>query len=254
MKNNEQSVHCDRCGLGSGLDFEITMAYQPIVDVESKTIFSYEALVRGGKGESAGEILSRVNHENRFAFDQRCRTQAISIASGLNLDCYLNINFLPNAIYEPKHCIEQTLNIADRCNFSYSNIIFEMTEGERFRDHLHLQNIFNCYKEIGFKTAIDDFGAGYAGLNLLADFQPDLIKLDMALIRNIHCDPKRQAIVEGICYVCDKLEIDIIAEGVESVEEYNALNAMGIKLFQGYYFSKPRLKELCSNAEITWDG
>jgi EAL domain-containing protein (putative c-di-GMP-specific phosphodiesterase class I) len=127
-----------------------------------------------------------------------------------------------------------------------------MTEGEPFRDHNHLENIFTCYKDIGFKTAIDDFGAGYAGLNLLADFQPDLIKLDMALIRNVHHDPKRQAIVDGINYVCRKLDIDVIAEGVETYEEYSTLYKIGIRLFQGFYFKKPQFQTICSDDDIVW--
>ncbi len=252
MASPNGGIHCKKCELNPFLDFEISMAYQPIVDVEKKTIFSFEALVRGVNEESAGEVLSKINPQNRFAFDQLCRTKAISIAAENKLDRYLNINFLPNAIYEPRHCIESTLNVADRFNFPFTNIIFEMTEGEPFRDHKHLENIFTCYKDIGFKTAIDDFGAGYAGLNLLADFQPDLIKLDMALIKNIHEDPKRQSIVEGICYTCRKLDIDVLAEGVEKPEEYSVLHKIGIRLFQGYYFKRPQFKKLCKDSDIEW--
>ncbi|PIR00572.1 MAG: diguanylate phosphodiesterase [Nitrospinae bacterium CG11_big_fil_rev_8_21_14_0_20_45_15] len=252
MTHPEQDIHCSKCQSNSQLGFDISMAYQPIVDVGKKKIFSFEALVRGVHEESAGDILSQVNPQNRFAFDQLCRTKAISLAAEQNLDRFLNINFMPNAIYEPRHCIESTLNAADRFNFPYTNIIFEMTEGEPFRDHKHLENIFTCYKDIGFKTAIDDFGAGYAGLNLLADFQPDLIKLDMALIRNVHQDAKRQAIVEGIHYVCRKLDIDVIAEGVETYDEFSTLYKIGIRLFQGFYFKKPQFQTICNDNDITW--
>ena len=88
-------------------------------------------------------------------------------------------------------------------------------------------------------TAIDDFGAGYAGLNLLADFQPDLIKLDMALIRDIDKHKGRQAITRGIMQVCSDLSIRVIAEGVESREEVMVLRDLGVALFQGYYFARP---------------
>jgi EAL domain-containing protein (putative c-di-GMP-specific phosphodiesterase class I) len=88
-------------------------------------------------------------------------------------------------------------------------------------------------------VAIDDFGAGYSGLNLLADFQPDQIKLDMKLVHGIECCGPRQAIVRAIDQACRDLGIDIIAEGVETVEEYTWLANQDIGLFQGYLFAKP---------------
>ena len=93
------------------------------------------------------------------------------------------------------------------------------TENEKIEDHNHLLNIFHEYKRLGFKTAIDDFGAGYSGLNLLAKFRPDIIKLDMELIREIDKDEVQQAIVSGILDFCQKINCKVIAEGVETLEE-----------------------------------
>ncbi len=87
---------------------------------------------------------------------------------------------MPNAVYEPSRCLRTTLDAARRTGFPVENIIFETTEDERVHDAEYLKQIFVTYRQEGFKTAIDDFGAGYAGLNLLADFQPDIVKLDMA--------------------------------------------------------------------------
>jgi EAL domain-containing protein (putative c-di-GMP-specific phosphodiesterase class I) len=98
-------------------------------------------------------------------------------------------------------------------------------------------------------TAIDDFGAGYAGLNLLADFQPDLIKLDMQLIRNIDQDNVRQILVEATLQMCRKLNIRVIAEGIESLAELRTLQAMGVELFQGYLLAKPGFQSL---PDIHW--
>ena len=122
--------------------------------------------------------------------------------------------------------------------------MFEVTEGEQITDHAHLRRIFAEYKSQGFKTAIDDFGAGYAGLNLLAEFQPDFIKLDMALTRNIHTDPVRRAIVSGIVATCRALDLGIIAEGIESAAEYTFLRSLGITLYQGYLFARPAFRAL----------
>ena len=101
-------------------------------------------------------------------------------------------------------------------------------------------------------TAIDDFGAGFAGLNLLADFQPDIIKLDMDLIRGIDQSRPRQAIVRGTVAMCEELGIQVIGEGVETADECSALHDLGIHLMQGYLFSRP-LFESCGQAErLAW--
>ena len=88
-------------------------------------------------------------------------------------------------------------------------------------------------------VALDDFGAGYNGLGLLANFQPDLIKLDMHLIRGVNSSPARQAIIAGIMSIARTLDIQILAEGVETEDELMVLRSAGINLFQGYLFAKP---------------
>ena len=87
-------------------------------------------------------------------------------------------------------------------------------------------------------------GAGYAGLNLLADVHTDLVKLDMALIRNIDKDKGRRAIARGIIQVCRELSMQVIAEGIETYEELNTLGELGVELFQGYYFARPAFQAL----------
>ena len=239
-----KSLTCKECRDGAGLDFDFTMAFQPFVNVTTGGIFGYEALVRGPNQESAGVILAKVNDNNRYQFDQACRVKAIGLASTLGLEGVLSINFLPNAIYQPATCIRATLEAARELNFPTDRIMFEVTEGERVSDHAHLTGIFREYKRIGFKTAIDDFGAGYSGLNLLAEFQPDYIKLDMALTRNIDKDRVRRAIVHGILETCRELNLGVIAEGIETPGECLALQDEGVNLFQGYLFAKPSFEHL----------
>ncbi|TGL24632.1 EAL domain-containing protein [Leptospira yanagawae] len=215
------------------------MAFQPIVDWNQKTIYSHEALVRGTQGESAYSILSKVNQNNRYQFDQSCRIKAIQLASQIQIPSLLNINFLPNAVYQPETCIRTTLEASREYNFPLNRLVFELTEGEEVQDHNHIINIFKAYQKYGFLTAIDDFGSGYSGLNLLAKFQPDIIKLDMELIRNIHTNSVAQKLTNAIAGVCREIGIAVIAEGVETVEELKVLVDMGINLYQGYLFSKP---------------
>ncbi len=224
------------------------MAFQPIVDVRERRLFAYEALVRGPDQESAASILAKVTDHNRYRFDQACRVRAIELAARLQLpripDCKLSINFLPNAVYRPETCIRATLEAAQRFDFPLERLMFEVTEVEQIENPAHLKRIFDEYSKRGFTTVIDDFGAGYSGLNLLASFQPHIIKLDMALTRNIHADVVRQAIVAGILQVAIRLNIGVIAEGIESSAERDALTELGVRYMQGYLFARPGFERL----------
>ncbi|OHV16578.1 diguanylate phosphodiesterase [Methylorubrum extorquens] len=239
-------AQCQGCRGGALLPFDFTMAFQPIVDLSQNRIWGYEALVRGTEGQGAGWVLGQVNEANRYKFDQACRVKAIELAGQLFQDAEtrLSINFMPNAVYEPAACIRATLQAAQRVGFAHDQIMFEFTENERMVDVPHLQRIITEYRKQGFLTALDDFGAGHAGLNLLANFQPDLIKLDMELIRGIATSPTRQIIIACVTTMARELGITVLAEGVESEAELTALRAAGIRLFQGYYLAKPAVAML----------
>ena len=245
-------TRCEGCQQSQPLDFDFAFAYQPIVDLRDRSIFAHEALVRGVHGEGALTVLNQVNDSNRYRFDQRCRTQAIAGAAQLGMQSHLSINFMPNAVYRPELCIRSTLEAARQHNFPLDRLIFETLESEHVDNYRHLTNILREYREFGFKTAIDDFGSGYSGLNLLADFQPDLIKLDMALIRDVDRDRVRQAIVRGIVTICAELGITVIAEGIESAGERDFLADCGIFLMQGYWFAKPAFKALAEVPPEAW--
>ena len=235
---------CSRCRDLPPLAFDFSMAFQPIVDLGKGETWGWEALVRGPGGQGAATVLSQVTDENRYPFDQQCRIRAIELAQKLGLSTRLSINFLPNAVYEPKACIRATIEAANRVGFPLNRLQFEITEVEEVRNDGHLRRIVEEYRAIGFATAIDDFGAGYAGLNLLTHFQPDTLKLDMNLIRNIDQDPVRQAIVCGIVLVCQRLSIDIVADGIETSAESAYLRSLGVRYPQGYLFAKPGWESL----------
>ena len=235
---------CDNCADQNRLDFDFTMAFQPIINCVNKQIFGYEALARGLNNESAYSVISKVNDENRYLFDQHCRVKAIALAAKLKLDSMLSINFLPNAVYKPERCIRTTLEAAKKYGFSTDKIMFEFTENEKIENSDIVKNIVEYYKKSGFKTALDDFGAGHAGLGLLADFQTNIIKIDMGLIRNIDQDKARQFIIKNCVNLFNDLNITPLVEGIETKEEMLWLRDIGIELMQGYLFAKPGFESL----------
>jgi len=227
-----------------------TMAFQPVIDMLHGRIDSHEALVRGVNGEGAYTVLAAVNGENRYSFDQACRIRAIELASRLGLTARLNINFIPNAVYNPGACVRQTLEAAARCGVPRSQLTFEIVEGEEFADMQHLQHIMTEYRKQGFLVALDDFGTGYSSLERLACLQPDIVKLDRALIAHCDTDRVKRTIVTSMAALCRSLGTRLVAEGVETEGELAAVRDAGIRFVQGFYFARPAFERLVRAEDI----
>lgn len=238
---------CHRCE--GELPFDITMAFQPIVDLRQRRVHAYEALVRGPEGEPAGQVQEQVTEELLYRFDQACRVKAIEQASALGMQEPLSINFLPNAVYEPEACIQATLEVSRRVGWPLDRLIFEVVESERIQDHAHLNAIITAYRRMGFRVALDDFGTGYANLDVLTFQRPDKLKVDRQLVMGCDQDPRRQAMLHGLIDLARPLEVTLIAEGVETVEEARWLYQAGIALQQGYFFARPALNALATSLE-----
>ncbi len=247
-----QNFACEHCAERKGRAFahDITMAFQPIFDLESGGVFAHEALLRGSDGRSAGEMLTLVDDESLYNFDQTCRVTAIRLAAKLGMKDALSINFMPNAVYDPATCIRRTLWAADAYEFPIENIVFEFTEVERVRDKDHLKSIVSTYKSMGFRTAIDDFGAGYSGLSLIADVIPDIVKIDREIVSGIDRDGTRRTIVAAMHEMCRDLGISVVAEGIETLGEMSMLRELGITLVQGYLLARPQFEAIQTRPDI----
>jgi EAL domain-containing protein (putative c-di-GMP-specific phosphodiesterase class I) len=267
----KRSIGCANCRDAKPA-FPFTMAFQPVVDLERRRIDAYEALVRGPAGEGAGAVLGQLTPENRYAFDQACRVKAIEMATALGFNaggvpnrsapegsassvgalCRLNINFLPNAVYEPAACIRLTLDAARRTGFPLDRITFEIVEQEELSKEPHLKRIIEEYKRHGFQVALDDFATGYSGLARLAALRPDIVKLDRVMIQEIQRDPVRLAIVAAMVGLCREIGVKLVLEGVETAEEVEALRGIGARFMQGFYFAKPAFQALPGIDAIRW--
>lgn len=233
---------CTRCD--GPLPFDFTMAFQPIIDLASARVTTFEALVRGPGDESAWSVISQVTDELMYRFDQACRVKAIELASRLGMRERLSINFLPNAVYEPEACIQATLEVSEKVGWPTDRLVFEFTETERVTDQAHLKHIIDSYREMGFTTALDDFGNGYANLDLLTVLEPDKIKVDRELVMGCDQDPRRQALLHAVLGLATELEIEIIAEGVETLGEALWLGRTGITRQQGFFYARPAFESL----------
>lgn len=219
-------------------------AFQPIIDVETQSVWSYEALIRGAQGESAASVFSRVHPDDRHELDRNGRLLALEIAGRLGVGCSLNLNTLPGSLSDGRLGALRTVAAARRAGLSPHQLVLEVTENEAIDDLHLLRDHLDVYRSKGVRIALDDFGAGYAGLNVLADLQPDILKLDMSLVRGVEARGARQSIVRAILQVSIDLGIDVVAEGVETMGEYEWLAEQGLVLFQGFLFAKPAFESL----------
>jgi EAL domain-containing protein (putative c-di-GMP-specific phosphodiesterase class I) len=241
MQNRRQRAPFNTRG---EIGFDFSFAFQPIVNANNGEILSFEALVRGPHGEPSAWVFAHVPQEVFPKFDEICRSRAIHLASRLNIPNLLSLNMSPQGLYEVDLSITATFQASVDFGIPVDQIVFEVLETESLTDQRNLIQYLRLIQDFGFKTAIDDFGAGYSGLKLLVQYQPNYIKLDRQLIGNIEHDGVKQSIFYGIRRIFQGLSIEMVAEGVETAGEYHWLREAGVNLFQGFYFARPAFEAL----------
>lgn len=223
-----------------------TTHFQPIIDLQKNDeIFAYECLLRPHwKGQSVPpfklfEFARETNLHNYL--DQKARESSIVSGSKQKIPTHVKlfINFLPSSIYNPEYCLQHTFKIVKENNISPDQLVFEVVESEKIHDIDHLESIFKTYKKSGMQVALDDVGAGYATLEVLEKLQPNFVKIDRDYIS--HCDTtlEKQLFLKSVINVATKLNIKVLAEGIERLEELQFCRDIGIHYGQGYLIGKP---------------
>ncbi|WP_321467752.1 EAL domain-containing protein [Halarcobacter sp.] len=222
----------------------LTSHFQPIIEAKSDSIYGYECLIRGVNPDGSlmyPDILFKKSTRNdmNFNLDRLCRESALKTAATKKIDKKIFINFIPTTIYDPEFCLKSTVKWAKQLEFDPSNIIFEVVETEQVRDQKHLKTILEYYRNEGFKIALDDVGEGYSGLNRIIDLKPDIIKIDRNIIKEIDTNELKQSVYKALYNLSKENGIEILAEGIETAYELDAIKDIGVDYMQGYYFSKP---------------
>ena len=220
--------------------------FQPVFRGAGLALWGYECLARARTADGefvTPDVLFRWAQEDHLVFmlDRICRERHIENAAAANhsADLTFLINFLPTVIYEPSVCLKTTFAAAERANIRPGQIIFEVVETEAIADTDRLAGILNTYRNAGFRVALDDLGSGHAGLTLLGDLHPDLIKIDRALVSRSTESESHRTICRSIVELGHELGKLVLAEGVETEDEYAFFRSLGVDLFQGYLFGKP---------------
>lgn len=225
-------------------------ALQPIVDPMRREITSFEFLIRSKTGGSPEELFSSLAPDQRYVVDLESKASAFQLARHLCLgEAKVSVNLLPMSLIGDPRAVDCLVDQIAASELSPQQVIVEVTEQEAVANPRDFKNAVERLRGAGIGVAIDDFGAGFAGLSLLAEFQPDKLKIDRHIIQNIHLDGARQAIVRAIVHACAAMGITPVAEGVELVEEWCWLQAAGLERFQGFLFARPSLNSV---PEVRW--
>ena len=229
---------------------DVSFAFQPIVDPLACEIVSLEALLRGPQGELPLDYFSRLSRDQIYLTDLQSKKTAFAQAKQLGIEgLTLSINLLPMSLVEVPGAVQFLLDEIAAQDLVPEQIMVEFTENEVISRLDEFEIAIKQLKAAGISLALDDFGAGFAGLSLLTRIQPDKIKIDRNIISNVHKSGPKQAIIHAILKCCSSLEISVIAEGIEQPEEWMWLEAAGISQFQGYLFSTPKLNGI---AAVAW--
>lgn len=221
---------------------DCSFAFQPIVDPFMQQIVSWEALIRTPEGDSPAAYFQNLPQDALYEADLKSKQVALSMASALGLHTQtLSLNLLPMTLVNVPNAVDFLLTVIEANGFVPEQIVVEFTESEAISRFDEFTHSVRQLKSAGISVTIDHFGAGFAGLQLLAQFQPDRIKINRDLIANVHKSGPRQAIVQAIIKCCASLEIQFCAVGVELAEEWMWLESAGISQFQGHLFASPRL-------------
>jgi len=222
---------------------DVKAHFQPIVHLQTRQIYGYEGLTRGPVNtvlHSPTQLFEVATRAGRLAeLDLLCRETVIKRFAQLGLPGRLFINVDPYSLIHEHFREGQTLGFIKQAGLNPSQVIIELTETHPVEDVQLMQQAMVHYRQMGFRVALDDLGAGYAGLKLWSEIRPDIVKIDRHFIQGVDQDRTKQQFVSAILKTATALGCRVITEGVETVQEYATLRKIGVEMVQGYYFCRP---------------
>lgn len=217
--------------------------FQPIVHLQTRQIYGYEGLIRGPINtvlHAPTRLFEAATSAGRLTeLDFLCRRVVIKRFAQLGLSGRLFINVDPYSLVHDHSRESQTLALIEQAGINPSQVIIELTETQPVEDVQLMRQAMVYYREMGFRVALDDLGAGYSGLKLWSEIRPDIVKIDRHFIQGIDEDRTKQQFVHAILKTATALGARVITEGVETEREYATLRKIGVEMVQGYYFCRP---------------
>ena len=222
---------------------QLTPHFQPIVSLTQRKIMGYEALIRGPSDSPLHSPFNLFETAERYDLSTRleflCREITIARYASLDMHEKLFINVSPAVLLGPGFKTGETLRLLDQFGVDPRFVVIELTEHQPIDNYNLMREAVNHYRSMGFEIALDDLGAGYSSLRLWSELLPEYVKIDKHFIQGLHEDPVKFNFVRSIQNIAGSLNCNVIAEGIETKEEFIAIEKLGITHAQGYYFARP---------------
>jgi EAL domain-containing protein (putative c-di-GMP-specific phosphodiesterase class I) len=223
-------------------DAEFWSVYQPIVSLADRSTVGHEALLRGvvdGREVGGGDLFFVAEQAGWLhRLDRIGRESAITGAVPWIGHDDLFVNFNPQSIYRPQVCLASTERVVHETGIRPAQLVFEVVESHAIADRGHLVSILDHYRSLGWRVALDDVGAGWSSLSLLAAVRPEVVKLDKSLVQELPDDGAR-TVLRAITGLAHQLGAVVVAEGVETERLADEVTAIGADLGQGWLFGRP---------------
>ena len=222
------------------MNTDFCIYFQPIIKFgERLEILGHEALFRSSSGESIFSIISGLGEKDAIEFDNLCRSLAIRTAASLGLDALLFLNVSPSAAMDECFGVAGSLSLASDLGLAADRLVFELTENEAVIADAQFISFIQQQQKKNVKFALDDFGIGYAGLDVFIDLSPRFVKISRNIIKKMEYEKSLAILIADFVNFCRSRNCLVIAEGLEKYTELLAAHDAGIDLFQGYLFARP---------------
>ena len=223
---------------------EVVTLYQPILDLRNLTVLGHEVFTRGPAGgpfEDSESLFILAERTGRLRdFERLCRSQALrSVRRHLRRGNKLFLNTSAGALQDPEVAGAAFVDQVERQGLEHGDVILEITERVAVSERQSYHDVLRGLKREGFGIAIDDMGAGYSSLQAVVEIEPDYLKFDISLVRNIDRSLIKRSLLETLVELSDKIGAQVIAEGIEAESEFRTLRDLGVKLGQGRYLAPP---------------
>jgi len=222
---------------------DVSTLVHPVFDLESMDVIGYEALSRGPEGSEfeRPDKLFAVAYDADLVLrlERLCRKRALQAAAGMKEDRLLFVNVEPEAIADPQLRDIVTSSLLEESALPSSRVVLEITERAAITDFGAFRATLEYVRALGFTVAVDDAGAGYGSLQCMAEVRPEWLKIDLSLVRGVDSDDIRATLVESLVTLAERVGARLIAEGIETAEELEALRSLGVKYGQGFLLALP---------------
>jgi EAL domain-containing protein (putative c-di-GMP-specific phosphodiesterase class I) len=221
----------------------VVTAYQPILRMQEGTIMGFEALSRGprGSGLEGADALFGAAAANRLLveLDRLCRKRALLSSARVPSNAKIFVNTLPATMRDPQFRGKALIDFLDKAQVAPDRIVIEITEHLVIENYNIFRDTMAYFTDLGMSFAVDDVGAGYSGLESIAKLKPSYLKIDTALVRDVHVSPVNRSMVKALIALGHGIGAKVIAEGIHNEEETQVLRAMGVDFGQGYHLARP---------------